>query len=83
MLLTPHLKVIRTRNLRHSVSLEMHFPIHMTSSVRVSKEERNGAIFSFIAPSSGELWVPILAAHSNGAYGKGRHFSGFQMLVVT
>ena len=28
------------------------------------KRGANGAILSFIAPSSGELWVPILASHS-------------------
>ena len=28
---------------------------------RVSQEEQNGANFSFVAPSSEELWQPILA----------------------
>ena len=32
----------------------------MISSERASQEEQNGANFSFIAPSSDELWVPIL-----------------------
>ena len=39
--------------------------LKMTSSERAYQEEQNGANFSFIAPSSEELRVPILASHSN------------------
>ena len=31
----------------------------MISSERASQEEQNGTDFSFITPSSEELWVPI------------------------
>ena len=37
---------------------------------RASQEEQNGANFSFIAPSSEELLLPILQMYVNG---KGRH----------
>ena len=33
----------------------------MNAPARASLEEQNGPNFSFIAPSSVELWVPILA----------------------
>ena len=36
----------------------------MIPLVRASKEELKSTNFSFIAPSSEELWVPILASNS-------------------
>ena len=48
----------------------------MISSERASQEEQNGANFSFIAPSSEELWVQTLQMY---VYGKG-HCSGFLKL---
>ena len=36
------------------------FGKQMISSQRASQEEQNGANFSFIAPSSEELWLPML-----------------------
>ena len=54
-----------------TTSLDTHksFCSHNSSlkfipSERASQEEQNGAKFSFIAPSSEELWVPILVSHS-------------------
>ena len=46
----------------------------MIPSERASQEEQNGSSFSFIAPSSEELWVAMLAIYIPG---KGRHSSGF------
>ena len=51
------------------------------SSERASQEEYNGANFSFIAPSSEELWVLIRTCLPfNCMFGKGRHSSGLTKL---
>ena len=47
----------------------------MIPSERASKEEQNGANFSFIAPSCDELWVPTIETYMDG---KGRHHSGLR-----
>ena len=46
----------------------------MITLERASQEQQIGANFSFIAPSSEELRIPILDMHTHG---KGRRTSGF------
>ena len=54
----------------------------MASRERASQEEQNGTKFSFITPSSEELRVLIVASLQMYTHGKGRHHSGFQMLIT-
>ena len=44
---------------------ETDFGKKRISSEKESQEEQNGANFSFIAPSSEEIYVPILVFYSN------------------